>query len=187
MRYESLVKLVTSIVIISLSVSYTYAQKLVISDTLSWKNVISIENDENKVENILSFENYFQNNDNFLPVYRKKIEIPEQHSIKNLKIVNQKFEKITEIDSNLLTDVDKILNQLDINYGVSVFRKQYYAVIEFVPLVKNNFDGNVEKLVEFEIQLELESENLLKTTAAFVQNSKLNAGKWYKIKLEEKG
>ena len=39
---------------------YTFSQNILVNDTIFWNDVISVKNNENKQENILSFKNSFQ-------------------------------------------------------------------------------------------------------------------------------
>ncbi len=166
---------------------YTFSQNILVNDTIFWNNVISVKNNENKQENILSFKNSFQKNDNFLPVYRKKIQLPNENELKSVRIVNEIYRELDDSIVKLLTDVEKITKDINILTGLSVFRKQVYGVIEFVPLRRNEITGKVERLESFALQINTSGNKQVYDTRNYSPQSKMATGKWYKIKLRDKG
>lgn len=166
---------------------YASGQNLIISDTLRWNSEILVKNSENNAEIFLNFKNSQQKNDNFLPVYTKKIELANEIKVRNLNFVNSHYEILSDSAQNFLTDVDKITEDINIDTYISYTRKQAYFNMEFVPLRRNPLNGKIEKLVSFQLQVIAEQVPAEKSTAVWASSSKLNTGRWHKIKLSNPG
>ena len=132
----------------------------------------------------LSFDdaNY---NENYLPVFVKKIKVNETRY--SVRLTNQKFVPLTQTE---IKAISKINFSEVINITSKVFknRKINFLNIEFVPLRLNPKTNLVEKLSSFEISYSPIKEN--KSVSKLTNNvnsSEMGSGEWAKIGVVKSG
>ncbi|MCD4735748.1 MAG: type IX secretion system sortase PorU [Bacteroidales bacterium] len=124
-----------------------------------------------------------------LPMYSKIYSIPEGNCLRNVQVVNTVFEYCIPPEIDLLRKYETIGNELDVNFETSFVRKKPFVSINFVPLRISPVSGLPEKLVSFDLIIELsESVDFVNgNSRSYVENSVLGSGNWYKISLENSG
>jgi len=124
-----------------------------------------------------------------LPMYSKIYRVPEGNFLRNVRVLNTVFEYCKPAEVDFLSQFETIGNELDINFETSFVRKKPFVSINFVPLRISPVSGLPEKLVSFDLVIEL-SESVDFTNGSsrsYVENSVLGSGIWYKISVENSG
>jgi hypothetical protein len=164
------------------------SQEIFISDSLFWQNKQIFNYNENQLKNILYCSNCDNQASTDLPVYFYRIPINTNLDVKDLKFVNIKTEVINNEVINKGLNLDKISENIKINTWISIFRKQNYLNIEFIPLQRNSKTGQIEKIIYFELKGKYyEVPGFRNQSKSFASSSVMSYGKWYKIKIETSG
>jgi len=125
-----------------------------------------------------------------LPVYFKRFKAEKQDNILKVELINTIFEEISPAEAALLKNIHLISHHIDIKTYISVYEKQPFYNIKFIPIKKNALTGNYEKLVSFTLSYQFIEENRTinnKKSISWADNSVLKTGKWYKIAVNKNG
>lgn len=163
------------------------AQNVLFSDSILWQSNKTFVNNENNVEDILSFKGSHTRSLDNLPVYYEKIGINSDATIVDISIIRADYQIVNKDDIRFVKNVEKILELPETKSWVSISRKQRYLNFEIVPLRKNSTTGELEKLVYFECRVRYSVKSTLKNSTEYSSNSVLSDGNWYKIKISESG
>lgn len=158
--------------------------------TLKWKNVQkhTFGNDSLKY---LYFEGaIFEIDKPGLPFFynREKINFP--HAEIKAKLENMIFEEISPADIAEIKNINSIEDKIKIESFISIQEKQPYSNIKFIPIRKNSISGNYEKLISFDLSVEIIKPNngpSYESKQNWSDNSVLKEGKWFKIAVNENG
>ncbi|MBT8195390.1 MAG: type IX secretion system sortase PorU, partial [Bacteroidia bacterium] len=120
-----------------------------------------------------------------LPIFVKKWKVGNGYSELNTSIKNIQTERLSENlnqkQKNLITSDFKVKSY------IIQSRREKWAVVEITTLRKSNRTGSVEKLMSFELDHQFSSTAQRSGSAAFVNNSVLNSGTWYKVAVTSTG
>lgn len=157
------------------------------SDSIFWQNNKTFQYNDNTIINILSFENCIQRTDDYLPLYLRKVNVPDDVIVSNIELTNVRYEYISNEELVNIQNIENILVTPDIKILPSKFRTQSLFSFEMIPLRRNEISGLVEKIVYFECKISYTNDfsKKSKNSRNYVLNSKLADGKWYKFKVEE--
>lgn len=130
-----------------------------------------------------SFENASFNKE-MLPVFFKKIKINTDGSVQ-AKIVNAVYQSLNPVSA--LENSKNVSSEIKVNAKVNHIRKQPFVIIQFVP-IRKNVSGNFEKLISFDLEINI-IPGLAKKVAGknYASNSVLAMGEWYKIAVDKDG
>lgn len=114
------------------------------------------------------------------------LKIPVSHNNISVKIIPLSFDEFHVSDKE---DINKIQENIVLNYSVSTEKKQSWLNVTFLPFVKQN--NTISKVLDYEVVIN-EKTPLARisgsgTAASFVSNSVLSSGNWYKIAVKEEG
>lgn len=159
----------------------------IIHEQLNWK-VNEFKYSDKIANNIpLDFQNavFLEENEN-LPLYFKTFEIKNGKDC-NFKIINPIYEPVPLVISDKIKL--KIGAELHLNKTIGFQKKQPLFSITFLPF-RINENGVVEKLIEFDIELEPLYSNITSkiiNTKNYTDQSALANGNWYKFGVAQSG
>ena len=160
-----------------------------ISKKINWageKKTVAISETEKK--EILNFEGAGYNEDQKdLPVFGDKIKLSGTGKL-IVKFTKTTFAPVE--NPSLIEDKELIKEYIDINSTLGIERKDYFALVTFMPIRYNAAKGIYEKLVDFELEI-----NVIPQTSAaslragnnYAANSVLASGILYKIGVRSDG
>jgi len=86
---------------------------------------------------------------------------------------------------------EKLLSpEISVHSEIGFLKKQPLAWVSFIPLRKNSFTGEIEKLVEFDLEIKIIPDAQAyaqKRAPSYTSNSVLQSGRWYKIAVSQDG
>ena len=138
--------------------------------------------DGNKIQNV-SFEKAATNDAaGYLPVYHENIRLSTFGKVE-VVLENAVFSAVTGVSDkkNLIQEEIK-LNTIEVTT-----RKQPFVNLSFIPLRKNSLTGQFEKLESFQLRVVVTPRNATRSERAYVANSVLNSGSWYKVAVSASG
>ena len=131
------------------------------------------------------------NNPARLPLYHERFRLSSVNDgIASLALQNPVFQPLNALEEKAIPEPDKIPAAIAPGSGIIIQKKLPYAEVEFMPFRRNEVTGQVEKLVSFNLVLEIDyrpGPSSVKSTGAFASNSVLSAGTWYKIAVSSTG
>ncbi|MCD4747594.1 MAG: type IX secretion system sortase PorU [Bacteroidales bacterium] len=170
---------------------YIYSGNNIYKRDIKWKGVQTVRISENNNVDFLYFDGaYTDVNSGSLPVYTERFKLNSSNVVINVLLKNEIFEEFSEKEINILKDLDCINTNIKITHSLAIERKVPYALITFIPIRKNPENGKFEKLVSFELELEITentSNKISPNIRDYAENSVLSTGNWYKIRVQETG
>jgi len=181
----------TIILFFVLVFSSTYAQTYNYSfnESIKWENIEKINlSEDNSIER-LSFTGAFYNGFESSPYLSMDYLIHTGDATVRAKLENTVFVQASDAETKLLLDKnEKPDENIKLNADVIISQKQPYANVKFTPLRWNSSLNIVEKLVSYEIIIEVD-ENVVhqNMTTQYASNSVLSSGDWFKIRIKKGG
>lgn len=152
-----------------------------------WESIQANKFSDTEINRFLSFQGAVYNS-NRLPEYFERIKIPVGTAAINAEITNTIFVELTN-EETALVSVNE--TEIKLNTSIAYDRKEPYALIQFIPIRKNAITGKYEKLISFNLQLNINSTNNAKTFSSnqkvYASNSVLATGKWLRIGVTRDG
>ncbi len=138
---------------------------------------------------LLSFEGaQYAFEDAFLPRYFQKVELPSDVDQFSATIINAKYELLSDNEIFAIKDPSKIIPSISIRSNVLRSKGNKSGMVSFIPLRKNPSTGQVEKLISFDLQLNVLNASRSSVRAnTYASNSVLKTGDWYKIAIAGDG
>ncbi len=173
---------------------YTFGQKRTLNRKINWGSPKTIshyyqlnQKNINKTE-FLFFENAnYYNHENFYPYYFELIKVNSPYV--ELKITNIKYEKLSSKEQAIVKFKNQIPENISYESQISYKRKQAYIQLNILPLRNNRLNGQIEKVVSFNIEI-IPRTPVVKAdlkTKSFISESVLKNGNWVKIRLNQDG
>jgi hypothetical protein len=157
------------------------------SHKIAWKkNEIIFLDSLTQIERF-SFENAIYPENLVIPHFFDKVPMHKKR-ILDAEIIPLRTEIISE-ESLKGVNVDSLSHlstNFELTHTLTSIRKKQYAYIDIIPIRKNE-TGGFERLVEFELKLNLSDAPLLKSSRSYAENSKLKDGNWYKFRVPKSG
>lgn len=167
-------------------VNFTHidANNIIIEETLIWAESPSSEfRYDGKIIPIYSFEdNHRSDSHPSLPLFFKRIKVNKDGNLK-VKILDVQTEAINLADE---VNTDLIKSSLTFNSNVQRERRDYYAVLSFIPLIKSA-SGQIRKVVSFKLEVEIQAEAFANPRNGNKMNSALANGDIYKFSVQNSG
>jgi len=104
----------------------------------------------------------------------------------NVKLINKHYEELQASELQNLKQFD-IKDDVEVRSEMRVISKEKYLYYELIPLRINPDNGKIEKLISFDIELEIKPTNENVESFQFKNQSVLSSGKWYKIRVSKDG
>ena len=163
------------------------ANPITFQEQLNWYDTpISLQIAETQEIEVTSFEDaIYTEKHPTLPIYNKELKL-DNYGILEVQITNEVYETYTRTSNN---DDNFISTELDINKRVEIGRRQYFGVIQFIPIRKNPITGDYERLISFDLTVTLREQALpiSQNASSRNQNSVLADGDIYKFAVAETG
>jgi hypothetical protein len=123
-----------------------------------------------------------------LPLYSEIFALSSNTSGLSARVENMVFDLAPE-GFELIEGTDRIKPEIELSSGISYNRKQPFAVISFIPVRENPYNGQFEILVSFDLVI-TSTEGLAsgrEKTGNYAGVSVLATGEWYKISVTQTG
>lgn len=136
----------------------------------------------------LSFEGASYEGTEPLPYYSNNYSIYTGDAKLSVRIDNAIYVAVDSLEMVLLAGEFKPGNDIIVKSSIVMSRKQPFASVYFVPLRWNEEKGIVEKLLSFDIKIELSDEVFYKNAVNdYADNSVLANNDWFKLRLKRGG
>jgi len=171
--------------------SSSIAQTNIFHKVIKWKSsktanqYVRLEDKHKFEKKFLYFDGAYYKSNNLLPYYYKLIKVNNKNL--SAKITNIKYSVFETTD--LKIDKNSIPIKISPSVTINYIRQQAYMQISFLPLRINPTSGNIEKVISFDIKI-FEKQHISETqniSQKFLNESVLNSGKWFKIKVNTSG
>lgn len=156
-------------------------------DKIKWNQIQKIKIDSVKYIERFAFDGAVYYDQREIPVYFNQLQK------KNIKVTDFSWEHknvvpLSEQEKALIRKHDvKIPEYFDVAFKESIIKKSHYTYISVVPLRINPETGEPEKLTQFSLNIRYEKTPDYKTRRQYVDNSVMNTGEWYKIRVGKSG
>jgi len=165
---------------------FSFAQIPVLHRILDWKS--PVETTFSETEKVKSL--YFSGasyDDNNVPVFRENIALEGNVLAATVQVENAVYDRLD--NSGLLTE--KAIKELqpDAKIEIGFRKKKSYACVS-VPAVRKTATGQLEKLVSFDIKINVSAfrtGNPNQTQRVYSQSSVLASGEWFKLGVTQSG
>ncbi|NOQ27768.1 MAG: type IX secretion system sortase PorU [Bacteroidales bacterium] len=172
---------------------YTFGQNKILNRKINWETPKSIshyyqinQKNINKTDFLFFDDAHYHDQNTMYPYYFELLKLNSQVDI---KIINIKFEKLTDKEQSIIKYGDQIPNNISYKIEINYKRKQAYLQFNLLPLRKNQFNGQLEKVISFDMELIPKNKpvsSILKSSN-FNSESVLKNGNWSKIKINNDG
>jgi hypothetical protein len=128
---------------------------------------------------------------NFLPVWRKPVEIPANTDI-SFSLSNEVYAPMSK---SQIADTTQIDSTIAIHFKKGTIQKQAFAFVTLVPIRKNAATGMYERLVSFDLNTQIATDFTKNShssrggsrSTTYAAASALARGNWYKVAVEKNG
>lgn len=153
----------------------------------NWQGVQLTYDQGNKEQTILKVENCFLDpSKNFLPVYHFQIPLEENLKIESVILENVIDTILTWDEIKTLTFIPLATDNYEIDASIVRIARKSYAMINITPLKIE--PSGLRTLLSAQVKLSLTQKfNAKSIYDIYTDNSVLASGKWYKVKVEERG
>ncbi|HKK66994.1 MAG TPA: hypothetical protein VJ946_02240, partial [Bacteroidales bacterium] len=173
-------------IFILLAVFNLKAQSYKFSGNIKWMGVEKVQIDSVTQIQRLSFQGAGYD-DNHVPVYLKKIQ-SGSYEIEGYEFTSTKTIPLSDAEKSLLYQSDINLKQeFQVRFKQSTIKKQQHHYVELIPVRENPETGRPEKLAGFTIRVNTSPVALSKSGRNYAENSALNSGEWFKIRVAGSG
>ncbi|MCX6305877.1 MAG: type IX secretion system sortase PorU [Bacteroidetes bacterium] len=159
---------------------------------LSWNAPEVVRRADSTGEAILSFQGSVSRNEyGMLPVFMTSFPFdPGQDSLAEVILRNQVYEQAEDAGASTVPGVDKITADIPLFHQLSVARKKTSLQVGLLPFRRNSETGRIERLVSFDLEIRVvpvRHQLPLKSVNAYVPNSVLASGAWFKLAVNANG
>lgn len=161
----------------------SFSQLRLEKQEIIWGDVISFKTSEGENKLCFSFKDAQYNGDDFLPIWVKEFSLSPNQKVSSVEIIDPVYKDVT-ISGKVISGEEIIDNSLQLKFDEVVFKKNKKVVIRLIPLIKNQFTGEIQGLTSFRVKIttsQVAESNNSVFKKSFVQNSVLANGDWYKI------
>ncbi len=164
------------------AVPFSYKEKI------KWETPQSIRVTDKYVIRRLCFDKAVYNGFEVYGTFFKRYPVYSENVDVKVKLTNIVTVSATFGESEILKEGNFSNADFVAKASISVSRKQPYALVNIIPVRWNNDLKLYEKLVSFEVVLEINDKSLLMTkTHRYAEHSVLSAGDWYKVRIDTSG
>jgi hypothetical protein len=155
--------------------------------TLKWNEIQKIGDDSFKIER-LSFEGAHYHEMDGLPFFIEKLPIHTTKARLSVSIINQVFVPVSTLENKIIRRIGLTDTTISVNANVVTARKEPMAQIELIPIRWNKLNQIYEKLIAFDITVEvIDIIETLRDGKQYATSSVLASGEWFKIRLDKSG
>ncbi|MCC6691080.1 MAG: type IX secretion system sortase PorU, partial [Bacteroidia bacterium] len=153
---------------------------------LEWGAIQVNKFSENEINRFLYFKGATYNA-NHLPEYYERIKLPSSINSASATITNAVYAELNPEEAAL---VKISATEIKVNTTIGYERKEPCAIIQFIPIRKNESSGKYEKLLSFNLVLTQNVQTQSKTQSISQNHaltSVLASGKWFRIGVTKDG
>lgn len=174
--------------ILLLSVLDSYSLTFSFKEEIKWDAVAEIDLSNGQKIKRLSFDGAYYPGLGPIPYFTNDYLIHTADAKLTVSIENAIYVALDSLEATLIADEFMPKSDLSIKSSIVMSRKQPYASVDFAPLRWNKEKKVVEKLLSFDVVLELDDESFVNNRRAnYANNSVLDNGDWFKIKVNKGG
>ncbi len=164
------------------SIDYQFHEKL------KWQTIQSIKMPDGTQVLRPVFESAVFRNNQELPVFTAIYPIHTADADAQAAIASMRFERMSDQENLVLLPFQALLTEINPVADVVLMSKEPWVTVSFVPIRYNDSIQSFEKLVAFDVILDITDVPSRETsTAVYASQSVLSSGNWYKIKVNETG
>lgn len=186
-----IVMLHRSLIILSIlffSVLDSYSLTFSFNEEIKWDEVAEVDLSNGQKIKRLSFEGAYYPGLGPIPYFTNDYLIHTADAKLTASIENVVYVALDSLEASLITDEFMPKSDLTIKSSIVITRKQPYASVKFVPLRWNEEKKIVEKLLSFDVVLDVDDESFSNNRSVnYALNSVLDNGDWFKIKVNKGG
>ncbi len=169
------------------------SQTINVNRQICWKGVEKNIVSDNEYVNFLYFDGavYDGQKNGFLPLYMERFNLTSDNVKIEARLKNEIFKPLDDNEILLANSLELVQEGITITSSISHEKGQPYANIRFVPVRKNSLDGKPEKLISFELEIQItelpQSVNKKSDKKTYASHSALSSGNWYKLSIVTTG
>lgn len=159
-------------------------------DVINWKGVITESPQPGVFLEYLDFEDAITDISTGLPTYSHFFELNDKNSNVIIKFLDTEYQICDPDETAFLQNQYFNQAEIAITFENYISRKKASGILSFVPVRFNKESGKYEKLISFNIQIDVESVNAGKSkkdTLIYAEQSVLNSGHWVRLGVQQSG
>jgi hypothetical protein len=157
------------------------------TEKLNWGPVQRVNIDSTYGFDRLMFEGAHYQGLDPVPHFRSNYPLHNNLVDLSVRLENMVFASVSEKENQLLSSVSR-QEDFEATVSLAVSRKQPYASVDVLPLRWNKDLQTWEKLISFDIIIEVEDRwDEVSQKSSVVNNSVLASGDWYKVRIDRSG
>lgn len=166
-----------------------FSQESELEQNLKWYPMISETTADGIIHEYLYFDGAFADMEMGLPLFTHSFSISSQNSEITTELQEAIYEPFGPKGQKYLTDLGYSQSEITLSTSITVSKKIPSGGIDFIPIRLNVESGAYEKLVSFKLNYDVRQifGQQKSATRDYTENSILNSGEWYKIKVQETG
>ena len=166
-----------------------FSQESELEQNLKWYPLISETNTDGNIHEYLYFDGAYTDMEMGLPLFTHSFSISSQNSEITAELQDVIYEPFGPKGQKYLTDLGFSQNEITLSTSITVSKKIPSGGIGFIPIRLNVQSGAYEKVVSFKLNYDTQQifGQRKSVTRDYAENSVLNTGEWYKIKVRESG
>ena len=165
-----------------------FAIPYIFSEKLDWNSIQKVAVDEQFSFDRLAFEGAVYNRFESFPRFVKTYPIHSDQVKLEANITNLVFQNVSEIEKSVLLKNEFKHKNFDVKAELVLNRKEPFARVEVIPVRWNNDLQQYEKLISFDIVIEItDTYSLSYKASAPANNSVLSNGDWFKVRVSKSG
>ncbi len=167
----------------------SYAIDYSFGDTLQWQGLQHLKTENGTLFQRLSFRGATFSVPDALPVFNKVVPIHSAQVQLKARLSDKKIQSVDAAVAQWLSEKGFTDTTFRLRVGLSIARKQPYAVVHLVPVRWNPKKKLFEKLLSFKVNIDVKDLPAASaiTKQQLLSNSVLASGKWFKIRINKSG
>ncbi len=167
----------------------SYAIDYSIGDTLQWQGMQYLKTENGTVFQRLSFRGATFSVPDALPAFNKVVSIHSAQVQLKARLSDKKIQPVDAAVAQWLSEKGFTDTTFRLRVGLSIARKQPFAVVHLVPVRWNPKKKLFEKLLSFKVNIDVKDLPAASaiTKQQLLSNSVLASGKWFKIRINKSG
>ncbi len=155
--------------------------------TLKWNKIQKIGDDSFTKER-LSFEGAYYHEIGGFPYFIEKLPIHTSNAKLKVSLVNQIFVPVTDSENKIIRKIGLTDTIINVIANIVTARKEPMVQVELMPIRWNEFKQVFEKLIAFDISLDvIDIIEPTRDLSQYATSSVLATGQWFKVRLDKSG
>lgn len=165
------------------------SQDTEIEQNIHWHPLAIEIYDNGNIHEYLYFDGAYTDIQSGLPLFTHSFPVSSVNSDINTEFIEAIYEPFGSKEQKYLADIGFSKIEIEVKTAISVSKKIPSGVISFIPIRLNAELGIYEKLVSFSLNFDTQQipGKSISTSRDYAENSVLNTGEWYKVKIQQSG